>query len=114
MAMYDSKYYQQVLFGGKNKGEVATMSDKNADIVFGNPINPTVESPLFYTKLLDGFFEGLDNADNSPSMERQRKIEHTMKDLIESFHEALIRLDQDIEASVSFVKSEIENIGNNN
>lgn len=96
------------------KNEVTKMSESNADIVIGRKFPADIDSPLFLSKVMDNFFEGLANADNSPSMERQRKIEHTMKNLIESFHEALIRLDQDIEASVSLVKGEIENIGNNN
>ena len=107
MAMHDKDYL--------NKGILASpMSDHVADKVFGRKFPDDIDSPLFLEKLMDSFFEELANADNSPSMQRQRKIENTIKDLIESFHEALIRLNQDIEASVSLVKGEIENISNNN
>lgn len=107
MAMHDKDYL--------NKGILTSpMSDHVADKVFGRKFSDDIDSPLFLEKLLDSFFEGLANADNSPSMERQRKIEHTIEGLTESFHEALIRLNEDIEASVSLIKGEIENIGNNN
>lgn len=107
MAMHDKDYL--------NKGILTSpMSERVADKVFGRKFPEDIDSPLFFNKLMDNFFEGLANADNSPSVERQRKIEHTIKNLVESFEEALIRLDQDIEASVSLIKGEIENISNNN
>lgn len=94
--------------------EVAKMSEKHADIVIGRKFSPYVDSPLFLDKLSDDFFNGLEEAGHSPSKQRQREIEHFIGNVVESFSEALQRFDLDLEASVSLVKSGIEEIGNNN
>lgn len=94
--------------------EVAKMSEAHADIVIGKKFPAAVDSPLFYEKMLDNFFSGLENANHSPSKQHQRKIEHVIGNLIESLDEALQRLNSDIESSVSLIKRGIADITNDN
>jgi hypothetical protein len=96
------------------ENEITKMSENNADIVIGRSFPINIDSPLFLTNVMDNFFNGLEEAGHSPSKERQRKIEHVLHELSESFGMALERLNLDIEASVSLIQGEIENMGSNN
>lgn len=94
--------------------DVKKLNESIANVVIGRKFPADVDSPLFLDKVMDNFFNGLEDAEHNPSKHRQREIEHTVTNIVESFGMAVERLIIDIEASVALVKGKIEEIGNNN